>query len=89
MFYNELKNSVRDVFDSEKPFLGVNEEGDKVEGDYPITVTHDDGDKTLVVTAGCHGKYVGVLNLTFDFNGKLAEWSGNPVVMDEKVPEGE
>ena len=76
--------SISDIF-----FLGVNEEGDKVEGEYPIVVNHDDDGKTLVVTAGCHGKYIGVLNLTFDSEGKLTEWSGNPVVIDTNVPEGE
>ena len=60
-----------------------------MESEYPIVINHDNDGKTLVITAGCHGKYIGVLKVTFDDDGKLTEWSGNPVVMDEKIPEGD
>ena len=42
-----------------------------------------------MVQAGSFGKYVGLLNLTFDSDGKVTSFSGNPVVMDESIPEGE
>ena len=58
-------------------------------GRYPQVVNHQGGRKTLIVTAGCYGKYIGALDVTFDSGGKVTKWSGNPVLIDEKIPEGE
>lgn len=60
-----------------------------MDGSYPQVVNHKDSRKTLIVTAGCYGKYIGVLNVTFDSEGKVTNWSGNPVLIDENIPEGE
>ena len=67
---------------------GPNPYMDEVSAVYPIVFNKSTG-VTLVVQAGSLGKYVGVLNLTFDLQGRITSWSGNPVVIDDSVPEGE
>ncbi|XP_038059746.1 snake venom 5'-nucleotidase-like [Patiria miniata] len=59
------------------------------EGDYP-TVVHPDYDATanvLVVQDYTFGKYLGRLDVTFDDNGNVTEWGGNPILLDENVPQ--
>ena len=34
------------------------------------------------------GKYLGLLNVTFDEDGEATEWSGNPILMDSSIPQG-
>lgn len=68
-------------------YNGINEFNDSVSDTYPVKFNHDDGRSTLVVQSGSFGKYVGLLNLTFDPEGKVTSFSGNPVVMDESIPE--
>ena len=31
---------------------------------------------------------MGVLNVTFDDNGEVQSWSGNPVLLDSKIQQG-
>uniref|UniRef100_A0A336LSS0 apyrase n=1 Tax=Culicoides sonorensis TaxID=179676 RepID=A0A336LSS0_CULSO len=52
---------------------------------YPIVIEQDEGHKVLVVQAGCYGKYVGLLKLTFDNNGKVISWDGNPIYLGNHV----
>lgn len=57
---------------------------------YPKIVGHSDGTNTLVVQAFAYGKYVGLLNATFDTNtGRITKYAGNPILMDSKIPEDE
>ncbi len=65
--------------DSEEPY-----------GPYPIVVTPEqDPDGTvLVVTDYTFGKYLGRLDVTFDNNGRLTGWTGNPILLNNDVPEG-
>ena len=51
-------------------------------GPYPTVVRQQSGRTVLVVQAYHYGKYLGVLNVTFDDAGEVKEWSGRPVVLD-------
>ena len=57
------------------------------EDEYPRVVTKEDGTKVPVVQAFAFGKYLGLLNLTFDTEGNLVDWSGNPILLNSKVPQ--
>uniref|UniRef100_V5H262 5'-nucleotidase n=1 Tax=Ixodes ricinus TaxID=34613 RepID=V5H262_IXORI len=59
---------------------------DRVEGEYPTIVTRDSG-KALVVQDYWAGKYLGHLQLEFDKDGNLKNWSGNPILMDNTTAE--
>jgi len=56
-------------------------------GPCPLVVEAPDGGKTLLVTAGYWGRYLGVLHATFDTAGRVASYEGNPVRLDASVPE--
>lgn len=62
---------------------------DKPAGTYPVVVTQDDGHIVLVVQAGAHGKYVGVLRVKFDMGGDVLSWTGNNVFLDHSVEKGD
>lgn len=40
----------------------------------------------LVVQDYYYGKYLGYLKVTFDDQGRVTEWSGNPILLDKSVP---
>lgn len=44
--------------------------------------------RTLVLHIPRHGMYVGVLRVTFDENGKIIHESGEPVLLDNSIPQG-
>ncbi|RWS09743.1 nucleotidase-like protein [Dinothrombium tinctorium] len=54
---------------------------------YPVVVNHNDDRKTLVVTAYAFGKYLGFLNVSFDADGNIVQYKGNPILLDESVPQ--
>ena len=51
-------------------------------------VTQQSGRKVLIVQAYAWGKYMGVLNVTFDDGGEVQSWDGNPVLLDNTIPQG-
>ena len=51
-------------------------------------ITQDSGRKVLVVQAYAFGKYLGLLETTFDANGELLRWQGNPILLDNTVEQG-
>lgn len=61
---------------------------DKPADKYPVVVTQDDGHLVLIVQAGAHGKYVGVLRVKFDDAGDAISWTGNNVYLDHSVEKG-
>ncbi|XP_052809054.1 snake venom 5'-nucleotidase-like [Mya arenaria] len=72
-------------------FLYNNSEGgpelkDEIEGPYPTVVTQPDGRKVLVLQAYAWGKYMGLINVTFDDHNEVKSWSGNPVLLDPNTP---
>ncbi|CAN7945811.1 unnamed protein product, partial [Ixodes hexagonus] len=60
----------------------------KPEGDYPTVVNRSDGTRGLVVQAYHFGKYLGFLQATFDANGTVTAWSGNPILLNASIQEG-
>ncbi|XP_043226693.1 snake venom 5'-nucleotidase-like [Amphibalanus amphitrite] len=65
-------------------YTGVAPDGDHVTGPYPTVVRQPSGRSVLVVQAFKYGKYLGLLNVTFDSNGEVADWSGNPIRLEGK-----
>jgi len=57
------------------------------EGPYPTVVKSPSGADELIVTAKCWGSYLGQLNVTFDANGVITEYSGQPIFVDESFEE--
>ncbi|XP_078585647.1 snake venom 5'-nucleotidase-like isoform X1 [Branchiostoma floridae x Branchiostoma japonicum] len=56
-------------------------------GPYPLIIDSevDLGRQVPVVQAYAYGKYLGHLRLTFDSDGDLVRWSGNPILLDNSV----
>ncbi|GFN81671.1 5'-nucleotidase [Plakobranchus ocellatus] len=55
---------------------------------YPVVVqTSKTGESVLVVQDYAFGKYLGNLHLTFDDEGKVTNFSGNPILLDSSVPQ--
>ncbi|XP_060557565.1 snake venom 5'-nucleotidase-like [Ruditapes philippinarum] len=61
--------------------------GEDIEGPYPVVADQPGGGKGLVVQAYTMGKYLGYLNLTFDQNGVVTKYTGNPILLDSSVQE--
>lgn len=58
-------------------------------GPYPVMVKSEDGRDVPVVQAFAFGKYLGYLKVTFDEAGNVLQSTGNPILLDSSVPEGE
>lgn len=58
-------------------------------GPYPFVVTSEDGRQVPVVQAYAFGKYLGYLKVSFDGAGNVVKWTGNPVLLDASVVQGE
>lgn len=56
-------------------------------GPYPTIVKMRDGTTGLVAQAFWFGKYLGFLRVTFDDNGRVKSWSGNPILINSSIPE--
>lgn len=60
------------------------------EGPYPIVTRKQPGGGTaLVVQAYAFGKYLGFLRVAFDANGAVTNWTGNPILLDDTIEQGE
>ena len=55
---------------------------------YPTVVKQNNGDEVLVIQDYTFAKYLGFLQVQFDNNGKITRYSGNPILLDNSVPEG-
>ncbi|KAF5296487.1 hypothetical protein FQR65_LT01476 [Abscondita terminalis] len=58
---------------------------EEVEGPYPVVVEQSNGKKVPVVQAYAYTKYMGRLNITFDDNGDVVAYSGQPQLLDNSV----
>nr|XP_033793675.1 5'-nucleotidase isoform X2 [Geotrypetes seraphini] len=58
-------------------------------GEYPFMVQSDFGNLVPVVQAYAFGKYLGYLKVTFDDDGNVIQASGNPILLNDTVPEDE
>ncbi|XP_064484170.1 protein 5NUC-like [Ornithodoros turicata] len=70
-------------------YNGTPPTNDKVEGDYPTVVRRDDGTIGLIVQDFWFAKYLGFLQVTFDSNGKVKSWKGNPIPVNHSYEEDE
>lgn len=59
------------------------------EGPYPTMVEGPEGAEVPVATAYAYSKYLGHLVLTFDDEGNLTKAEGEPILLDNSVPEDE
>lgn len=50
-------------------------------GEYPTAVSDLNGDTVLVVQAWRYGQVLGRLTVEFDDSGRVASWSGSPVIL--------
>lgn len=58
-------------------------------GDYPTVVRGPDGKNVLVVQAWEWGKFLGNLKVSFDAQGDVKSWQGNPVIVaGDLLPQG-
>ncbi len=57
-------------------------------GPYPFVVEQASGKKVPVVQDYMFGKYLGVLHVTFDDEGEVKEWEGNPVLLNDSIQQG-
>ena len=68
-------------------FAGNKPSTEPVEGPYPTLITRT-GSTALVAHAHGFGKYLGVLQVSFDAQGHLVANRGNPVVLDHSIEKG-
>ena len=63
---------------------GTPPSNDKPLGNYPMLVARksNPSKKVLVVQDFTFGKYLGVLKLTFDSNGEVTSYGGNPILLN-------
>ena len=54
-------------------------------GPYPTVVNSPGGDPVLIVHAYKWGSYLGRLNVTFDAEGKVTEYSGQPIFVNASI----
>lgn len=60
----------------------------KPDGPYPYVVNRTGGSQAVVVQEYWFGKFLGKLELTFDEQGKITSYGGNPILLDANVKEG-
>lgn len=58
---------------------------ESAEGPYPTVVNGPTGDPVLLVSDFTWGKYLGRLDATFDENGVVTSYTGNPILLDSSV----
>ncbi|XP_064484169.1 protein 5NUC-like [Ornithodoros turicata] len=62
---------------------------DKREGDYPTVIKRDDGSRGLIVQDFWFAKYLGFLQVTFNKDGEVQSWGGNPIQVNHTYKEDE
>ncbi|KAJ3645426.1 hypothetical protein Zmor_023085 [Zophobas morio] len=66
---------------------GAQPDTEKPEDLYPKVVVQPNGKKIPVVQAYAYTKYLGLLNTTFDKNGDLVDFKGQPIFLDTDIPQ--
>ncbi|CAL1534957.1 unnamed protein product [Lymnaea stagnalis] len=66
-------------------YNGTAPSNEVVGGVYPTAVTSDSGQQVLVVQGYAYGKYLGELHVTFNDEGIVTSWWGNPILLDKSV----
>ncbi|XP_071112388.1 snake venom 5'-nucleotidase-like [Haliotis cracherodii] len=70
-------------------YTGDHPSNEEPEGEYPHVVTQSGGAKVLVVQDYAYGKYLGALEVTFDLEGVITSWGGNPILLDNNTAQDE
>ncbi|XP_067675672.1 snake venom 5'-nucleotidase-like [Haliotis asinina] len=70
-------------------YTGKHPSNEKPVGEYPHVVTQSGGAKVLVVQDYAYGKYLGDLQVTFDPEGVITSWGGNPILLDNNTAQDE
>ncbi|XP_046374001.2 snake venom 5'-nucleotidase-like [Haliotis rufescens] len=70
-------------------YTGDHPSNEEPEGVYPHVVTQSGGAKVLVVQDYAYGKYLGALEVTFDPEGVITSWGGNPILLDNNTAQDE
>ena len=68
-------------------YTGDPPSNEEPEGTYPFIVTQPSQKKVPVVQAYAYTKYLGDLQLSFDDNGDLISYGGNPILLVQSMPE--
>ena len=69
-------------------FKGTPPSNEDPEGPYPTIITQESGAEVLVLQAYTFGKYLGYSEITFDDDGKVLLYEGNPILLNSSFPEG-
>ncbi|KAG0042255.1 hypothetical protein BGZ83_000704 [Gryganskiella cystojenkinii] len=56
------------------------------EGPYPTIIKNLKGENTLIVQAYCWGRYIGHLDVVFNPEGKIVQWEGAPIQVENSLP---
>ncbi|XP_046574520.1 5'-nucleotidase-like isoform X2 [Haliotis rubra] len=70
-------------------YTGDYPSSEEPEGKFPHVVTQSGGAKVLVVQGYAYGKYLGALEVTFDPEGVITSWGGNPILLDNNTAQDE
>lgn len=66
---------------------GTSPDVEKPEGPYPKFVKQSSGRLVGAVQAYAYTKYLGKLHLTFNPDGEIVKYSGNPVLLNRSIPQ--
>lgn len=66
-------------------YTGKQPSNEQPEGPYPTIITQSNGRKVLVVQTFWAGKYLGFLNVTFNSDGDVDSWNGEPILLDNST----
>lgn len=69
-------------------WTGTKPSNEEPAGSYPTVVERADGSKGLVVQAYAYSKYLGHISVDFDEQGRVQDWSGNPILLNSSVEQG-
>lgn len=69
-------------------YNGTAPSGEVPEDTYPVMVNNNArGHTILIVTAACFTKYLGNLSISFNHNGEIVSWEGEPIFLDRSIAE--
>lgn len=66
---------------------GTTPDSDEIQGPYPTYVKQASGKQVPVVQAYAYTKYLGKLHMIFDSNGDIISIDGNPILLDNTIPQ--
>lgn len=66
---------------------GTTPDAEQPDGPYPTLIKQKSGRLVPAVQAYAYTKYLGKLHLVFDANGEIVSYDGNPILLDNSVPQ--